>query len=102
VKEFESYVRLRGNDLHGGLETLSMLMLDFNYDGDIFDLDTIFYGHQLEETSWKASFPLENVGERVMAVFIDIHGNEAREIISCEQFGIQLPLQAVLETSREE
>lgn len=101
VKEFESYVRLRGSDLYGGLETLSMLMFDFNYDDDIFDLDTVFYSHQLEETSWRASFALENIGERVMAVFIDIHGNEAREIITREQFGIQPPLQAVLETSKE-
>ena len=25
--------------VYGGLETLSMLMFDFNFDGDVFDLD---------------------------------------------------------------
>lgn len=91
VEKFESYVRLRGGDVYGGLETLSMLMFDFDFDGDVFDLDTFFYGHQLEEQNWEAWFPLEKVqvGKKVMAVFIDTHGNEAREIIAYDQFSAQ-------------
>ncbi|WP_447976752.1 DNA methyltransferase [Candidatus Nitrospira bockiana] len=89
VKSFQSYARLRGEDTHGGLESFSMLMLDFDYDGEVFDLDTVFYAHQLEETSWEAWFPVEPLGSRVMAVFIDIHGNEAREVIAREKFGLR-------------
>lgn len=88
VKKFESRAYLRGKDTRGGLETLSMLMLDFDYDGDVFDLDSFFYAHQLEEANWEARFPVENLGEKLMAVFIDIHGNESREVISRDKFGI--------------
>lgn len=89
VDKFESRARLRGEDTHGGMETFSMLMLDFDYDGDVFDLDAVFYNHQIEEAGWEARFSAESLGNNVMAVFIDTHGNEAREVIPIDQFGLQ-------------
>lgn len=88
VDKFESRARLRGEDTHGGMETFSMLMLDFDYNGDVFDLDAVFYNHQMEEAGWEARFSAESLGDNVMAVFIDTHGNEARELISLAQFGL--------------
>jgi hypothetical protein len=88
LKTFKSYARLRGNDVSGGMNTFSMLMIDFDYDGNVFDFDRVFYAHQLEEDDWEALFPFANVGEQMMVVFIDIYGNEAREIITRSQFGI--------------
>ncbi len=90
IDKFESRARLRGEDTHGGLETFSMLMLDFDYNGDVFDLDAVFYNHQMEADGWEARFSAESLGDNVMAVFIDIHGNEAREVIPLAQFGFQL------------
>jgi site-specific DNA-methyltransferase (adenine-specific)/adenine-specific DNA-methyltransferase len=87
IKHFESRARIRGKDTRGGLETLSMLMLDFDYDGKVFDLDAVFYAHQLEADDWQAWFPTEKVGEKLMAVFIDIYGNEARELITPDTLG---------------
>jgi site-specific DNA-methyltransferase (adenine-specific)/adenine-specific DNA-methyltransferase len=89
IKHFESRARIRGKDTRGGLETLSMLMLDFDYDGKVFDLDAVFYAHQLEADDWQAWFPTEKVGEKLMAVFIDIYGNEARELITPDTLGIR-------------
>jgi site-specific DNA-methyltransferase (adenine-specific)/adenine-specific DNA-methyltransferase len=89
IDKFESRARLRGEDTHGGMETFSMLMLDFDYDGDVFDLDAVFYNHQIEEAGWEARFSAESLGDNVMAVFIDTHGNEAREVIPLTQFGLQ-------------
>lgn len=89
IGNFESRARLRGEDTHGGMESFSMLMLDFDYDGDVFDLDAVFYNHQMEAAGWEARFSAENLGNNVMAVFIDTHGNEAREVISLAQFGLQ-------------
>lgn len=89
IEKFESRTRLRGEDTLGGMETFSMLMLDFDYDGDVFDLDAVFYNHQMEETGWEARFSAECLGDNVMAVFIDTHGNEAREVIPLTQFGLQ-------------
>jgi hypothetical protein len=81
IQTFESRAYLRGRDTRGGMETFSLLMLDFDYDGEVFDLDAVFYAHQLEANGWRAWFPAEGLGQQVMAVFIDIYGNEAREVI---------------------
>ena len=89
LRKFQSYARLRGKDMFGGLESFSMLMLDFDYNGDVFDLDAVFYAHQLEEAGWEALFPVESLGEQVMVVFIDIHGNEASEVVARERFGLR-------------
>jgi len=73
----------------GNLETLSMVMLDYDFDekSQIFDLDAIFYADAIEKENWEFRFPLETMGKRMMAVFIDIYGNEARVVIEAEQFG---------------
>lgn len=86
IKKFESRARLRNEDVYGSLETLATLMLDLDYKDGVFDLDAVFYNNELESEGWCARFPLESLGENLMAVFIDIHGNEARHLIPRKQF----------------
>lgn len=71
-------------------ETLSMLMLDYDYksDSDVFDFDAVFYADAIEKAGWEIRFPLESIGSQVMAVFVDIYGNEAREVIPGSAFGV--------------
>jgi DNA modification methylase len=87
IRSFKSRVRLRNEDVYGDLDTLSLVMFDFNFDGEVFDVDEVFYGEELETTEWKARFPYEGLSEKIMVVFLDIHGNEAREAIPREAFG---------------
>jgi DNA modification methylase len=89
ITDLQSNVRLCGKDFKGGMDTFSMLMLDYDYDGKIFDLDTVFYAHPLETNKWQCFFPVENLGDNVMAVFIDIHGNESQVIIPRSAFGLK-------------
>jgi hypothetical protein len=72
----------------GNRETLSMVMLDqkFDRDSDIFNLSAVFYAADIEETDWEIRFPIESLGENVMVVFVDIYGNEARELIPGNRF----------------
>jgi site-specific DNA-methyltransferase (adenine-specific)/adenine-specific DNA-methyltransferase len=91
VKRFESRARLRGRDTVGGLETLSMVLLDFDYAGDVFNVDAVFFAHQIEEDSWQAWFSTDGLGKTLMVVFIDIYGNEAREVIPRDAFLPQEP-----------
>lgn len=88
VESFESRAYIRGKDTRSGLETFSMLMLDFDYTGGVFNPDAFFLAQQLETANWEVWFPKEELGEQVMAVFIDIYGNEAREVIPREEFGV--------------
>ena len=86
IKSFKSQVRLRGEDTFGGIETLSMIMFDFDYDDEIFNLDTVFFNHQIKFKEWKAWFPIEKLGNNIMVVFVDIHGNELRIVIPQSRF----------------
>lgn len=90
LREFESRAYIRGQDTCGGLETFSMLLLDFDYDSQadqpVFNFSAVFFAHQLATTDWRAWFPVEGLGEHIMAVFVDIYGNEARELIPRAQF----------------
>lgn len=87
IKKFESRARIRGKDTRGGLETFSMLMIDLDYHDDVFELDHVIYAHQMQDDDWQAWFSAEGLGEKVMAVFVDIYGNEAREVIPRSAFG---------------
>lgn len=71
----------------GNRETLSMVMLDYDYDGEVFDQDAVFFADAIEKAGWEVRFPVECVGPEVMAVFVDIYGNEAREVIPGEKLG---------------
>ena len=86
ITKFESRARIRNEDIFGGLETLSMVMFDYDYQNDIFDFDRVFYSTDLEAADWCSSFPYKSLGEQIMVVFIDIHGNEARQVIPRSEF----------------
>jgi site-specific DNA-methyltransferase (adenine-specific)/adenine-specific DNA-methyltransferase len=66
---------------------LAMVLVDLSYDNEIFGLDAVFFADDLERDDWKFSFPLESVGERIMVIYIDLFGNEYREVKVAAEFG---------------
>jgi site-specific DNA-methyltransferase (adenine-specific)/adenine-specific DNA-methyltransferase len=73
-------------------ESLAMVLLDFDYgtngtESDIFELDQEFYADALATANWEVRFPVERLGKNIMVVFVDIYGNEARDLIPAEKFG---------------
>lgn len=76
----------------GNRETLSMVMLDYNFDteSDVFDLDEVFYADAVSKNDWEVRFPVNGLGKKIMAVFVDIYGNEAKELIPTERFGVKV------------
>ena len=87
--KFVSRAKIRGSERQGGFETLAMLMVDTNYNGDVFNLGQAFYGNDLEASKWEASFAPEALGARVAAIWVDHHGNEFKAVIPREAFGLQ-------------
>jgi len=74
-------------------ETLSMVLLDYDYGSavkgsnpDVFDLDDVFYAHELAQSDWELRFPISRLGEKIMIVFVDIYGNEARDLVHKSAF----------------
>lgn len=81
IKKFESRARLKGGEKISKHDAISMVMVDFEYNGKVFDLDRVFYADSLKSNSWKIEFSVKDVTGDVMFVFLDIYGNESRMII---------------------
>jgi len=86
IKTFKSKAMVKGATQKGNLETLSMVMVDYDYDGEVFALDTVFYAGDIEKNGWEVRLPLESLGQQVMIIYIDIYGNEYREIKTTADF----------------
>lgn len=90
IKTFRSEAVVRDATKKANRETLSMVMMDYNFntESDVFDLDAVFYAEDIQKAEWEVRFPLESLGDQIMAVFVDIYGNEAREVIPASKFGL--------------
>lgn len=75
-------------DLVDGREALSAVLLDFDYDvqSDVFRLGHAVFSDEAEKSRWKIHFPSADLGANVMAIFVDVYGNEARELIPAQEF----------------
>lgn len=73
-------------------ESLSMVMIDHDYDAaaDVFDLDEVFYASELRSKGWRFSIPSLKPAQKMMAVFVDVYGNEARVVFDSSQFSQEL------------
>jgi len=79
IKKFESKVISRKPLVFANLETLSMVMLDYDFNGEVFDLDEVFYAEDLKKNNYEVRFSVEKVKNQIMVIYIDIFGNEKRE-----------------------
>ena len=82
IKKFESKARLRGEDKISKHDALSMVMVDYDYNGKVFDLDKAFYASAIKDNKWKIELPTKEIKGDVMLVFLDIYGNESRMVIA--------------------
>jgi site-specific DNA-methyltransferase (adenine-specific)/adenine-specific DNA-methyltransferase len=80
LKTFKSRAMVKGATQKGNLETLSMVMVDYDYDGEVFALAAVFYAADIEKDGWEVRLPLESLGKQVMIIYMDIYGNEYREV----------------------
>ncbi len=78
---------LKGASQLGNLESLSMVMVDFNYkNSDTFNLEKIFYASDIEKNKWEVHLPIEAFKDKIMIIYLDIYGNEYREIKTMKDF----------------
>jgi site-specific DNA-methyltransferase (adenine-specific)/adenine-specific DNA-methyltransferase len=87
IEKFESKVISRKPLEFANLGTLSMVMLDYDFDGEVFDLDEVFYAEELKKNDYEVRFAVEDkIKEQIMVIYIDIFGNEKREIKTLSDF----------------
>jgi len=88
IKTFKSKALAKGATQKENLETLSMVMVDYDYpfkqpddeEPPPFEPDRTFFAGEIEKNGWEVLLPLESLGQQVMIIYIDIYGNEYREI----------------------
>jgi len=67
-------------------EALSMVMIDKDYDGKIFDMDYYFFNDEIVKNDFKVAFPLEKSGPKIMIIYLDVLGNEKVEVKDIKDF----------------
>ncbi|GAB4326144.1 MAG: site-specific DNA-methyltransferase [Candidatus Sumerlaeia bacterium] len=86
IERFESKVISRKPLEFANLETLSMVMLDYDFNGEVFDLDEVFYAEDLKKNDYEVRFAKDKVKGQIMVIYIDIFGNEKREVKTLTDF----------------
>lgn len=61
-------------------EALSMVMVDEDYDGKVFDMDYSFFGDEIAKNDFKILFPKQKAGQKIMIIYLDVLGNEKVEV----------------------
>jgi len=86
INRFESKVISKKPVKFDNMETLSMIMLDYDYNGEVFDFDEVFYADKLIKNNYEICFDENRVKRQLMIIYIDIFGNEKRETKTLENF----------------
>ena len=69
-----------------GLKSLSMVMVDYDYNGEYFDMDDKWFASDLEKDNYEIRFPVEKLTDRMMIIYMDVFGNERKEIKGKKDF----------------
>lgn len=84
IEEFRSNSRLRGERK----TELAMILIDYDYDGEVFDIDDVLYNKDLYETNTKTkenklkkTLKIKTIKRKAMFIFVDNAGNEKRVVI---------------------
>ena len=81
IKKFKSNQRSNKPKQVPDEDALSMVLIDKNYNGDYFNLTDSFFKDELEENNrFLTIIDDEHVGKKIMIIYLDIYGNEKREV----------------------
>ncbi len=86
INKFKSNVLSKKPLKFENRETLSMVMIDYDYNKEVFDFDDIFYAEDLKKNDWEVHFDADKIVEQMMIIYIDIFGNERREVKKLMEF----------------
>lgn len=86
IKKFNSRIRSKKPIKCADKETLSMVMVDFNYNGEVFDLDKTYFAESLKKDGYQIKFDRSQLDKKMMIIYMDIFGNEKKEIKEAKDF----------------
>jgi len=74
INEFRTDILNRSKKKFEGLDGLSLILIDKNYDGKIFEMDLAIYAKDIKEGFVK----LDDITDNTYIIAIDKHGNESK------------------------
>jgi len=86
IREFKSNILSKKPLKFENRGTLSMVMVDHDYNGEIFDFDDVFYAEDLKKNNWEVRFDANKIDDQMMIIYVDIFGNEKREVKKLSDF----------------
>jgi hypothetical protein len=90
ITNFKSNTLVYDPENFENFETLSMVLIDTNYNEDFFNLDKALWADQiLNEEKTKAVICIsedEFVGKKMMVIFVDKYGNELKVVKTKKDF----------------
>jgi site-specific DNA-methyltransferase (adenine-specific)/adenine-specific DNA-methyltransferase len=85
ISKFESHGLGKPSDNElDGFDYLSIVMIDKDYDGKVFNLCEAVFAEKIE--NGEVYFDLDGVGHELMVIYLDVYGNEFREVINKSDF----------------
>ena len=107
IKEFRSDTLASSPEDFENFETLSMVLIDFSFNGKVFDLDAVYWAENLVNAELKRKdvtatakyaelvkdcdyldvrIPEEKATDNMMIIFVDKYGNEKKQILKRKDF----------------
>jgi site-specific DNA-methyltransferase (adenine-specific)/adenine-specific DNA-methyltransferase len=69
-----------------GFKALSMVMIDYDYNGQYFDMDDKWFAQDLQKYNYEITFDPEKAKEKMMIIYMDVYGNEKKEVKILKDF----------------
>ena len=57
-----------------------MVMIVYDYNRGYFDMDDKWFASDLKKNNYEIRFPVEKLTDRIMIIYMDVFGNERKEI----------------------
>lgn len=70
-----------------GFESLAMVLVDYDHNGSVFDLDRVEFAEQLESKGWRVDLLEAKTGEEVAVSICDLFGNEHVQVFRDQEWG---------------
>ncbi|MHB8122188.1 MAG: site-specific DNA-methyltransferase [Desulfuromonadaceae bacterium] len=107
LADFRSDTLASSPDDFERFETLSMVLVDYDFDGSVFDLDLVFWAEDLVSSELKRSdsqatgsftdraaackqldirIPEDKATDKMMVIFVDKYGNEKKQVLNRKDF----------------
>ena len=86
IKKFESVQRTKNPIEFKDKESLSMVLIDKEYNGDYFNMTDFFFADQVKNDKWKIKLSYEHDSKKIMIIYLDVLGNERKEVKNLKDF----------------